>query len=221
MSSSPTSHFSRYSIIRSLHFPVLHSILSILSFPIPSSSHSALAVCLRLCCCLEQSQGFHFPTPFHISARCPSTSAALPPLITYFHLLDELCRVSLAVLDVLVVAVTVTPPPPKVLRAHILPLTNCAFNKSGDRFITGSYDRTCKVTRGPAALRRNPLVYPLPFVLEAFLLRSCLCSPAVCTATGLGYLPRRGGPHAGGPQECGKCLWLLSPLPVAGSIILL
>lgn len=33
----------------------------------------------------------------------------------------------------------------KVLRAHILPLTNCAFNKSGDRFITGSYDRTCKV----------------------------------------------------------------------------
>ena len=34
----------------------------------------------------------------------------------------------------------------KILRAHILPLTNCAFNKSGDRFITGSYDRTCKVT---------------------------------------------------------------------------
>ena len=33
----------------------------------------------------------------------------------------------------------------KVLRAHTLPLTNCAFNKSGDRFITGSYDRTCKV----------------------------------------------------------------------------
>lgn len=33
----------------------------------------------------------------------------------------------------------------QVLRAHILPLTNCAFNKAGDRFITGSYDRTCKV----------------------------------------------------------------------------
>lgn len=33
----------------------------------------------------------------------------------------------------------------KVLRAHLLPLTNCAFNKNGDRFITGSYDRTCKV----------------------------------------------------------------------------
>lgn len=33
----------------------------------------------------------------------------------------------------------------KVLRAHILPLTNCAFNKMGDKFITGSYDRTCKV----------------------------------------------------------------------------
>lgn len=26
-----------------------------------------------------------------------------------------------------------------------MPLTNCAFNKQGDRFITGSYDRTCKV----------------------------------------------------------------------------
>lgn len=24
-------------------------------------------------------------------------------------------------------------------------MTNCAFNKSGDKFITGSYDRTCKV----------------------------------------------------------------------------
>ena len=33
----------------------------------------------------------------------------------------------------------------KVLRAHILPLTNCAFNKAGDKFITGSYDRTCKI----------------------------------------------------------------------------
>ncbi len=33
----------------------------------------------------------------------------------------------------------------KILRAHILPLTNCAFNKSGGQFITGSYDRTCKV----------------------------------------------------------------------------
>ena len=33
----------------------------------------------------------------------------------------------------------------KILRAHILPLTNCAFNKSGEKFITGSYDRTCKV----------------------------------------------------------------------------
>lgn len=33
----------------------------------------------------------------------------------------------------------------QILRAHILPLTNCAFNKSGDKFITGSYDRTCKV----------------------------------------------------------------------------
>ncbi|PWA20176.1 hypothetical protein CCH79_00003685 [Gambusia affinis] len=31
------------------------------------------------------------------------------------------------------------------LKAHILPLTNIAFNKSGSRFITGSYDRTCRV----------------------------------------------------------------------------
>jgi dynein assembly factor with WDR repeat domains 1 len=26
----------------------------------------------------------------------------------------------------------------KILRAHILPLTNCAFSKSGDKFITGA-----------------------------------------------------------------------------------
>jgi hypothetical protein len=46
----------------------------------------------------------------------------------------------------------------KVLRAHILPLTNCAFNKSGDRFITGSYDRTCKVrVRGAGAVHASSL----------------------------------------------------------------
>ncbi|ELK17137.1 WD repeat-containing protein 69 [Pteropus alecto] len=33
----------------------------------------------------------------------------------------------------------------KILRAHILPLTNVALNKSGSCFITGSYDRTCKL----------------------------------------------------------------------------
>jgi dynein assembly factor with WDR repeat domains 1 len=33
----------------------------------------------------------------------------------------------------------------KVLKAHVLPLTNCCFNKNGDKFLTGSYDRTCKV----------------------------------------------------------------------------
>ena len=33
----------------------------------------------------------------------------------------------------------------KVLRAHMLPLTNCYFNKYGTKFITGSYDNTCKV----------------------------------------------------------------------------
>jgi len=33
----------------------------------------------------------------------------------------------------------------KQLKAHHQPLTNCAFNKDGDQFITGSYDRTCKL----------------------------------------------------------------------------
>lgn len=33
----------------------------------------------------------------------------------------------------------------KTLKTHLLPLTNCAFNKNGDKFITGSYDRTCKI----------------------------------------------------------------------------
>lgn len=31
----------------------------------------------------------------------------------------------------------------KTLPCHELPLTNCAFNKNGDKFITGSYDQTC------------------------------------------------------------------------------
>ncbi len=58
----------------------------------------------------------------------------------------------------------------KILRAHILPLTNCAFNKSGDRFITGSYDRTCKARSlgsppplpQPAPRRPPPLPQPCP-----------------------------------------------------------
>eukprot|EP00898_Chlorokybus_atmophyticus_P007931 jgi/Chlat1/8139/Chrsp75S00607 len=33
----------------------------------------------------------------------------------------------------------------RVLRAHALPLTNCAFDKAGERFVTGSYDRTARV----------------------------------------------------------------------------
>ena len=33
----------------------------------------------------------------------------------------------------------------KSLDCHELYLTNCAFNKSGDKFITGSYDQTCRV----------------------------------------------------------------------------
>ena len=55
----------------------------------------------------------------------------------------------------------------KILRAHILPLTNCAFNKSGDRFITGSYDRTVsappahsRVLESGAALQLPPRQRP-------------------------------------------------------------
>ena len=32
-----------------------------------------------------------------------------------------------------------------MIKAHKLPLTNCAINKNGDKMITGSYDRTCKI----------------------------------------------------------------------------
>ena len=32
-----------------------------------------------------------------------------------------------------------------MIQAHALTITNVAFNKSGSRFITGSYDRSCKV----------------------------------------------------------------------------
>ena len=32
----------------------------------------------------------------------------------------------------------------RTIPPHILPLTNCAFNKDGSQFITGSYDRSCK-----------------------------------------------------------------------------
>ena len=31
----------------------------------------------------------------------------------------------------------------KTLKCHDLPLTNCSFNKNGDKFITGSYDQSC------------------------------------------------------------------------------
>ena len=50
----------------------------------------------------------------------------------------------------------------KILRAHILPLTNCAFNKSGDKFITGSYDRTCKVSE--AQMRTQLICTNLNFI---------------------------------------------------------
>jgi dynein assembly factor with WDR repeat domains 1 len=31
----------------------------------------------------------------------------------------------------------------KVMKSHILPLTNIDFDKSGSKFVTGSYDRRC------------------------------------------------------------------------------
>lgn len=33
----------------------------------------------------------------------------------------------------------------RTLRAHILPLTNATFGRTGERCLTGSYDRTCKL----------------------------------------------------------------------------
>ncbi len=33
----------------------------------------------------------------------------------------------------------------KKFKAHKQPLTNCQFNKYGTKFITGSYDNTCKI----------------------------------------------------------------------------
>jgi len=33
----------------------------------------------------------------------------------------------------------------KCHNSHILPLTNVSFNRSGERCLTGSYDRTCHV----------------------------------------------------------------------------
>ncbi|KAJ3275038.1 Dynein assembly factor with WDR repeat domains 1 [Terramyces sp. JEL0728] len=33
----------------------------------------------------------------------------------------------------------------KTLNTHVMPLTNCVFDKSGGRFLTGSYDRTAKL----------------------------------------------------------------------------
>lgn len=59
----------------------------------------------------------------------------------------------------------------KILRAHILPLTNCAFNKSGDRFITGSYDRTVRLPPAPRAPPSAPPPPPPPCARRAPLRR--------------------------------------------------
>lgn len=73
----------------------------------------------------------------------------------------------------------------KILRAHILPLTNCAFNKSGDRFITGSYDRTCKVwnTVSGEELLTLEGAFSDPFMsLKSALLSMFCCSPSCAHA---------------------------------------
>ncbi len=98
----------------------------------------------------------------------------------------------------------------KILRAHILPLTNCAFNKSGDRFITGSYDRTVRSRHscGAFALPRRvapctPLRSraPLPACSKACALT--LAFSGARTVQGMEYEYGRGAADAGGPQERG------------------
>lgn len=86
----------------------------------------------------------------------------------------------------------------KILRAHILPLTNCAFNKSGDRFITGSYDRT--VRNNPrfcpaAALRPARRVRTAVRVLES----ARLTLAAARAVQGMEYEHGRGAADTGGP----------------------
>lgn len=55
------------------------------------------------------------------------------------------------------------------MECHAMPLTNCIFNKAGDKFLTGSYDRTCRVwdtTTGKKLLTlagHNNVVYSLAF----------------------------------------------------------
>ena len=57
------------------------------------------------------------------------------------------------------------------LKCHELPLTNCAFNKNGSKFITGSYDRTCIIwdTNTGELLQKlhghNNVVYAISFNL--------------------------------------------------------
>ena len=75
-------------------------------------------------------------------------------------------------------------PPPadaQVLRAHILPLTNCAFNKSGDKFITGSYDRTCKVRRAFALADRLAVSLP-PRSLRRETAIACVKTASACAS---------------------------------------
>lgn len=38
----------------------------------------------------------------------------------------------------------------KSLKAHKQPLTNCLFNRYGDKFVTASYDRTCNLWAAPS-----------------------------------------------------------------------
>lgn len=45
----------------------------------------------------------------------------------------------------------------KTLHAHILPLTNVDFDRSGTKCITGSYDRTCRVWNVESGMETNVL----------------------------------------------------------------
>ena len=45
----------------------------------------------------------------------------------------------------------------KCLRSHLLPLTNVAFDRSGERCLTGSYDRTCRVINTQSATVEHTL----------------------------------------------------------------
>lgn len=111
----------------------------------------------------------------------------------------------------------------KVLRAHLLPLTNCAFNKGGDKFITGSYDRTCKVwdtITGAELLsleEHKNVVYTMAFnnpfgdkIVTGSFDKTAKVSAAPPDSSDLGLQDRTEVPHSQGTQN-GNCLPFLRP----------